>query len=124
MVGEMRREVREKAPVEELTAADLFGKGLAESSSLIVLIPISTARDRVVDLAQQLGARNVAAGELGVAIAARSVLAEHVAEEYWRLPARWSARLPPGFAIPAESPTGPRRWDTIRFRGAAPSARV
>src|SRR5207237_8489736 len=38
-------------------------------------------RDRVVDLAQQLGARNVAAAELGVAIAHVAIFAEHVADE-------------------------------------------
>src|SRR5439155_14435881 len=41
--------------------------------------------DRVIDLTQQLGTRDVAAAELSVAIADVSVLAEHVADEILKI---------------------------------------
>src|SRR6266498_5654931 len=81
VVGEMRREVREKGSGRGADAADLFGKGAGEVGLADLAHAVFDRGDGVVDLAQQLGARHVLVAEFGIAIADIPVLAEHVAEE-------------------------------------------
>src|SRR2546430_16555434 len=65
-------------------AADRLGKGPGEAG----LADLAHARlhrgDRVVDLAQHLGTRNIAAAELGVAVADVSIVAEDRPDEKLR----------------------------------------
>src|SRR5438034_539070 len=81
VVGEMRREVREKRSGRGVDAADLFGKGTGEVCLGDLAHAVFDRGDGVVDLAQQLGARHVLVAEFRIAIADIPVLAEHVAEE-------------------------------------------
>src|SRR6267154_3332788 len=103
MVSEVRREVCENRAGERADAADLLGKRLGEIRLADLAHPQFHGRDRAVDLAQQLGARHVAAAELGIAIADVAVLAEHVAEEVLQIPGEMEREIAAGICDPVRN---------------------